>query len=119
MAYGWYLEAEYDSGFVLTEDEADHSPYDAGRNTFHAILNGRPTEGHGPLVRFSLIGDGLRYDIDWTTLPEGARPVYYRQMQRGFTVEGGWQPAVCTSHSFGWQATVDGESVREVHEIAG
>ena len=120
MPHGWLLEAEYESGFVLTEDGADHSPYDPGRNTFHAILNDRPTlHGHGPMVRFSLIGAEMRYDIEWTTLPPDARPVYYRQMQRAFRIEDGWQPAACISHHFGWRGTVDGHATEEITEIRG
>lgn len=121
MPFGWRLEAEYSSGYVLTEDEADHSPYDPGRNVFHAILNGRATAaGHGPLVRFSLIGLETRYDVDWTGLPANARPVYFRDMRRAFAIEGGWQPAECVAHHFGVQYTDgEGRSVKEVHEIPG
>lgn len=120
MAYGWLLQAEYASGYVLTEDERDHSPYDPGRNTFHAIMNGRPVEaGHGDLVRLSLIGPQMRYDIDWRALPDTARPVYYRQMQRTRAVDGSTDTGpVCLAHHFGYQYTdAEGRNVQDVHEI--
>jgi hypothetical protein len=120
LAYGWRLEAEYESGFVLAEDERDHSPYDPARNVFHAIVNRRATEhGHGGLVRFSLIGPDRRYDIDWRTVPDGAEPVYFRRMSRVFNVEGGWLPPRCDSHHFGWQGIEAGVPVAEIQEIQG
>jgi len=120
MAYGYVLRAEYASGYVLLEDEQDASPYDPGRNVFHAIVNGRPTEaGHGPLVAFSLIGEDMRYDIDWTALPDNARPIYYRSMQRTYAVDGSTDTGpVCLAHHFGYQYTdSDGRNVQEVSEI--
>lgn len=121
MAYGYLIEAEYESGFVLTEDDADRSPYDPCRNVFHAIVEGRPTAaGHGRMVRFSLVGVGQRFDVDWTTLPETARPIYFREMRRAFEIDGGWQAARCLSHHFGYQYTdASGSNVQEVHEIPG
>lgn len=119
MSFGWLLESEYESGYVLREDELDHSPYDATRNIFHAILHARPTDsGHGAMVRYSLVGTEMRYDIDWTKLPDNARPIYYRKMQR-HAVNGDFagEPEVL-GHFFGYQFTdATGANVEEIKEI--
>lgn len=129
MAHGYLLEAEYESGYVLTETENDHSPYDAGRNVFHAILNARAEDTHGRLVRFSLIpesGTGKRLDVDWRMLhdADNPRPIYYRKMHKtdqltddgGLLTEG---PAVCDGHFFGFQFNdpETGENVQHIEEV--
>jgi len=124
MAYGYLLEAEYESGYILTEDEKDHSPYDAGRNICHAIIEGRPSAaGHGRLVRFSLIPvhSGSRCDINWRNLWEldNPRPVYFRKMEHSYTPGEESKTAICNSHHFGYQyLNSDGENVQEIKEIA-
>lgn len=77
-----YIEAEYKDGYVHREDEQDHSPYVSGKNIFSDILEKRPEAAHGPMVRFSLVTPGKSYDIDWTTLPESARPIRFKHMER-------------------------------------
>lgn len=129
MAHGYLLQAEYESGYILTEDANDHSPYDPGRNTFHAILNARAESVHGPMVRFSLLpesGTGKRLDVDWTLLREAQnpRPVYFRKMSKtdeisvdGDVISEG--PPVCQSHHFGFQFNdaETGENVQCVEQI--
>jgi len=125
MAYGYYLQAEYESGFVLTEDELDHSPYDVGRNVFHAILNNRPEDfGHGQMVRFSLLPfehNAKRYDIDWTQLKnvKNPRPIYYRQMSMTRNLSTGEDTGpLCESHHFGYQYNdADGRNVQVVEDV--
>ena len=118
MAFGYLLEAEYESGLVLTENESDHSPYDRGRNTFHAIVNGRSGDfGHGRMVRYSLIGvdgdDPQTYSYDWTAIPH-AVPVYERSM-RVEMYQDGRPPsdAICEAIRFGYR---DGDA-EEITEI--
>ena len=125
MAHGYWLSAEYESGYILTEDENDRNPYSPDGNVFTAILNHLPTEaGHGRLLRFSLIpqnGTGDRYDIDWKPLWEvdNARPIYFRQMQMSRNmITGESTPATCMSHNFGYQYNApNGDNVQKIEEI--
>ncbi len=105
MSFQPYLEAEYEDGFVLREDEQDHSPYDSHKNIFHAILNARPVEAHGKMVRFALVTPEHTYTIDWTDLPENARPIRFKHMERN-SVGGVWieEPRL-VGIDFGYQWT--------------
>ena len=125
MSYGYLLQAEYESGYVLTEDEQDRSPYIANDNFFSAIRrDSATTAGHGPIVRFSLIpvDGGTRYDIDWTGLSDldHARPVYFRRMSRSVQDDGtGDSGTTCVAHGFGYQYNdADGSNVQVVQEIS-
>lgn len=106
MAYGYILEAEYKDGFIHRETEEDKSLYEEGKNVFYDILHHLPEPEHGPLVRFEIIpeqpGEGAM--IDWTELPDNARPIYYREMQLKFNVDGSMvdEPTVLR-HVFGYQ----------------
>lgn len=109
MSYGYVLHALYESGFALTEDAADHSPYAPGKNTFHAIVTAAPTAcGHGRLVALSLLPDPAdgrdRYDIDWVPLwtEVAPRPIYYREMTRTWGMDGSDDGGVCIAHGFGF-----------------
>ena len=122
--YGYVLEAEYESGFVLTENAADVSPYDRGGNFFSAITKASATDaGHGQMVRFSLIpvGDGTRYDIDWTELShlDNLRPIYFRRMEQTLRSDGvDLGGPVCKAHGFGYQYNdADGNNVQVIEEI--
>lgn len=97
-------EAEYEDGYVHSETElGDISPYEDGRNVFYDILERRPEGEHGRMVRFSVFYQDQRWDVDWTNLPENARPIRFRH---GFStlyvgtgeVDSGW-----TGMSFGFQ----------------
>ena len=117
MAYGYQLQAEYEDGWVLTEDGLDQSPYDPNRNVFHAILNSAPVLDHGSLVRFSAIGNSKRYDIDWRDLPSNARPIYFRDMVLERDVASGDTRTYATRHVFGYQFnTPDGRNHKEIKE---
>ena len=123
--YGYWLEAEYESGFILQEDEQDRSPYIATDNFFSAIRrDSATTAGHGALVRFSMIpwdDAGERHDIDWTTLAhlEHVRPVYFRRMRRSVQVDGSNDSGlICDAHGFGYQyRDASGENVQVVVEV--
>lgn len=82
------VQAEYEDGFILDETEqGDISAYiecplvdgvPTGHNTFSDILNKRPEAEHGKMVRFSVFYKDQRLDFDWTTLPDNARPIRFR-----------------------------------------
>lgn len=113
MALTTYLEAEYADGYILQEDENDHSPYDSGHNIFHAILNMRPCKKHGALVRFALITPAKTYTVDWTTLPNDARPIRFVNKSHTWT-DGVSQGVQTDSIGFGYQCTIDGKNHQEV-----
>ena len=125
MAYGYWLEAEYESGFILREDSQDRSPYRAGDNFFSAIRRDSATQsGHGPLVRFSLIpwdASGRRHEIDWTALAEleHVRPVYFRRMSQTTRADGTGDAApVCNAHGFGYQyLDANGDNIQVITEL--
>jgi hypothetical protein len=107
------LHATYEDGFVLLEDEADESPYDPGRNVFHAIASGRPCAEHGQLVAFALIGEDRSLTVDWTKVPEGSRPVRERHMEMT-QVGDVLGEAVLMGITFGYEYDRDGVTVRAV-----
>jgi hypothetical protein len=114
-----FIEAEYSDGFVLQEDEADLSPYDAGRNIYHAILNRRPEIEHGKMVRFSLVlQDGI-LNVDFTTVPDNARTHLERHMEREHDGESHWLGAViCKGIDFGYvYDDEDGVERGEIYEV--
>lgn len=76
-----YLEALYESGYVLRQDDVDRSPFDRDKNVFHAIKEHRPCEIHGPLVKLALHCPVNTLTIDWTVLPDNARPIWFKHMQ--------------------------------------
>lgn len=124
MVDGYYLEAEYETGYVHSNELYDVSPYalndrgELGPNIFNDILQKRPNAIHGKMVRFSLIGPEKRYDINWMGLPDNARPIYLRHMEHVFNPSTGEKKTNMTSQSFGYQYNdEDGSNHKEVQEI--
>ena len=125
--FGYYLEAEYKSGYVHSNEHQDISPYTlttkvngvaTGYNILNDIINKRPSEFHGSMVRWSLIGPNKRWDIDWTTLPDNARPIYLRDMEQDFNVSGGTGETRIIKQDFGYQYNdEDGRNHKEIKEI--
>lgn len=77
------IAAEYADGFILDETAlGDTSPYTGIHNIFNDVLKKRPEAEHGTMVRFSVFYHNNRYDIDWTTVPENARPIRFRDMEQ-------------------------------------
>lgn len=116
-----YIEAEYESGYVHREDENDHSPYVRGKNIFDDLVHKRPESVHGKMVRFSLITNNgeeiTRYDIDWTPLPDNARPIRFKHMEGDF-LDGGLVESRLMGIDFGFQYTDEnGRNVQEVMAI--
>lgn len=111
------VEAEYEDGYVHSETELDDiSPFVEGKNIFYDILEKRPEAEHGRMVRFSLFYLNQRYDVDWTQLPESARPIRFRHgfhtvnLGTGETVDRGWSGV-----DFGYQWNdEDGSNHQEV-----
>lgn len=78
MQLGYFLEAEYQDGYVHSELKLrDKSPYVEGSNIFGDILNKRPEAEHGKMVRYSFVGPNRRYDIDWSKFPDTAKPIRF------------------------------------------
>jgi hypothetical protein len=112
-------QAEYLDGFIYDETELDDvSQWTEGKNVFYDILNHIPEQTHGPLVRFSAFWKDARYDVDWTVLPDNARPIrfrhgYARRSVDGSIVESGW-----FGIDFGYQYNdEDGHNQQEVLEL--
>lgn len=123
MAYGVLVHAVYEDGFELLEDEADQSPYDEGRNIFHAIVNSLPVPEHGPMVVWELITVKDTYTLDWAEICSSfinPRIIYFRNMNRDFNSETG-EPindATCSGHVFGFQYNdADGANQKATVEI--
>lgn len=113
------IQAQYEDGFILDETKLkDVSPYDEGRNILGAILDKSPEAEHGKMVRFSGFWKGEKYDIDWTTLPDNARPIRFRHgfatmSATGQQITMGW-----SGMDFGYQYTDDGgNNVQDVIEV--
>ena len=124
MAESYHLEAEYESGYIHSNQHGDISPYALGTdgklgpNILNDIITGRPETVHGKLVRLSFFKGDKRHNIDWRTLPDTTRPIYFRVMQLVRNVSTGEQETTVLSHSFGYQYTdEDGKNHQEVKEI--
>ncbi len=118
MAFGYLVEAQYESGYVHREDEQDHSPFVRGKNILFDIINHYPEKAHGKLVRFSLVGiNGQRFDVDFTTLPDDAKPIYYRDMQLERNLDSGEQNLTCLRHYFGYEYKKGKQKIKEIKEI--
>lgn len=111
-------QAEYSDGYILDETTFnDASPYVGGKNILNDILEKRPEAAHGRMVRFSVFYHDHRYDIDWTQLPDNARPIRFRDGFHHWFADGseltGWSGC-----RMGYQFTDDfGRNVQEVREL--
>lgn len=115
-----YLEAEYEDGFILREDDRDFSPYDGeGKNTFNAIYEHKPVAAHGALVRYSLVTPVHTYTIDWKTVPAGARPIRWKHMSHSW-LNGVSQGSNIDQIDFGYQwLDSDKQKHENVVKLAG
>jgi hypothetical protein len=112
------IEAEYSDGFILSETEhSDVSPYTDKHNIFNDVLNHRPEEEHGKLVRFSVFYRDQRYDVDWTTLPDNARPIRFRDGYSTIYPDGSQENGWSGVH-FGYQYnTKSGKNIQKVIDL--
>lgn len=84
----YYLEATYQDGFVLKGTRSDVSSFVEGKNQFYDVIEGLHEKEHGKLVNWAVVGTaGTRYDLDMTHLPDNARPIFYREMERDLVVD--------------------------------
>lgn len=118
MAYGYYLQAEYEDGYIHYEDDQDRSAFDARDNIYADILKRRPEAAHGQLIRFSLVGGEGSYDIDFRPLPKSSRPFYEREMFKTWDEHGNILGEGASKHRFGYiHTTEEGTEAREIVEI--
>lgn len=111
------IQAKYADGFILSETELDDiSPYNPEENVLRAVINRDPEVEHGPLVEFTVFWQNMRYDMDWTKIPDNARPIRFRD--GNVTVDDkGNQTFWWSGCRFGYQYTnEDGKNVQEVIE---
>lgn len=112
-----YIEAEYESGYVHRESDEDHSPYVRGKNIFSDILEKRPESVHGKMIRFSLVCDDETINVNWTILPENARPIRFKHME-GDLLDGGFVESRMLGIDFGYQYTDEnGDNRQDVREV--
>ena len=112
-------EAEYADGYIHSETELDDiSPFEEGKNIFYDILEKRPEAEHGPMVRFSVFYQNQRYDVDWTGLPESARPIRFRHGYATLHVATGEMESGWSGMSFGYQYNDEtGKNVKEIVDL--
>lgn len=112
------IQATYSDGYVLSEDEhSDISPYNSDHNILRAILNKDPEAEHGSLIMFSVYYKNNRYDIDFTNLPDNARPVRWKRMEAD-TVGGQITEVRLTKVGVGYQYNDEnGKNIQEVIEL--
>lgn len=128
MPFGTLIEAEYEDGFILKEDEKDEYyclHCNKLRNIFHAVLHEQPVSEHGQMVRWSLRTSKNLYSIDWKEVLTDSsminpRPVRSFDMEAEFdlvTKELVGEPRAVL-HIFGFQYNnPDGSNVKDIQEI--
>ena len=112
-------QAEYEDGYVLDETERDDtSSWVEGKNVFHDILNRLPEAEHGRMVRFSVFWKDRMHSIDWTQLPDSARPIRFRHGFARMSVSGELQERGWSGVDFGAQWNdPDGSNRQDVVEL--
>ena len=110
------IEATFEDGFVLSETETgDVSPFNAEHNILRCIINKDAESSHGRLVEVSLFYRNKKYTVDFMGLPENARPIRFKHMERQ-SVGGEWitDPYI-NRIDFGYQFTDEnGKNIQEV-----
>lgn len=121
-------QAEYADGFILDETEhKDVSQFSkiemvdgvpTGDNILKDIIYKRPEAEHGPMVRFTVFYKDRRWDIDWRDLPDNARPIRVKHIDR-VSRGGVWigDPLVVKLR-FGYQFTdANGKNQQIIQEV--
>lgn len=113
------VQAEYQDGFILDETELDDiSQFVDGKNVFHDILNRLPESAHGNMVRFSCFWKGQKYTIDWTALPDNARPIRFRHGYATRSIDGTLVESGFSGVDFGCQWNDEsGKNQKDVIEL--
>lgn len=111
-------QAEYEDGFVLDETEHGDVAQFGDANIFRDILERRPEAEHGRMVRFSVFWRDAMHSIDWTRLPDSARPIRFRHGFARMSVDGELQERGWSGVDFGAQWNdEDGRNQQTVHEL--
>jgi hypothetical protein len=111
-------QAQYADGYIHDETQhGDVSPYTGKHNILNDILEKRPEADHGRMVRFSVFYKDQRHDIDWTQLPDNARPIRFRHGYITLAADGseeqGW-----SGMQVGYQySDNDGKNVQKVIDL--
>lgn len=72
-------QAVYADGYIHDETTLeDVSPFQENKNVFYDILEKRPEAEHGAMVEFSVFYNNQKHTVDWTQLPDNARPIRFR-----------------------------------------
>lgn len=113
------VEARYADGFILSETALkDVSPYNPQENVLRAVLNKDPEAEHGRLATFSVFYHNMRYDIDWTALPDNSRPIRFRDGNRSVDFATGEEKFWWSGCRIGYQYTdEDGKNIKEISEL--
>lgn len=113
------VEAEYADGYVHSETLlGDVSPYDNEKNILNDIIEKRPEPDHGKMVRFSVFYKNQRHDIDWTKLPDNARPIRFRDGQRHRDMGTGADWSEWVGLHFGFQYNDEtGKNIKQVMDL--
>lgn len=86
----YFLEATYADGYVYKGTRQDVSLFDARRNCFWDVEQGKLEGEHGRLVNWAVVGtQGTRYDLDMLHLAPDAvnvRPILHKKMERDYTL---------------------------------
>jgi hypothetical protein len=112
------VEAVYEDGYILSETALhDISPYNPIHNVLRAIIDKEPEAEHGKLVEFAVYYKNQRFAVDWTTLPDNARPIRFRDgfmtLDNAGNEESGWSGC-----RFGYQYNDEnGKNIQEVVEL--
>lgn len=112
-------EAEYEDGYVHSETELDDiSAFEDGKNVFYDILEKRLEPDHGRMVRFTVFYQNQRWDIDWTVLPDNARPIRFRHGFSTFNESGELVASGFSGMGFGYQWNDEtGKNHQEIIEL--
>lgn len=124
MALRYLLEAQFEDGFEYKGTQEDVSTVNPLRNVFFDIREGLH-DLHGRLTRYSMQGqvpqdDGMcrRYDIDFSVLPESAKPIWYINREVDRYSDGSMSEVRDMAYGFGYEFTdSEGENQKEVIEV--
>lgn len=87
-------------------------------NILAAIIEKLPEAEHGRMVLFSVFYRDARYDIDWSNMPDNARPIRFRDFKRSLNTATGEQKFWCDGCRMGYQYNDEsGKNVKKVEEL--
>lgn len=118
VPYDSSIEAEYEDGYIHSETELDDISAFGEGNVFTDILKKRLEAHHGRMVRFSVFWKNERYDVNWTELPDNARPIRFRHGYSMLNTATGEQISGFSGVDFGFQYNdSSGRNEQEIVEL--